>query len=222
MNFRKLRQTSLLKTIRFNVHYFGLAGLKGMPVLVARNYFFRSLGGVVILDSPRRFGVQLGFPGTGTTDQRYTRGCWEVDGEVEFRGGAFFGHGSAVSVGKRGRLVVGDRFSNTARSSFICQKEMTFGSGCSVSWDTQVMDSDFHSIDGAEADAPIRIGDDVWIGCRATVLKGSVIPDGCVIGAGALITKPLPEAHAAYGGTNRLLKSNVAWSRKPSNYEDYQ
>ena len=32
------------------------------------------------------------------------------------------------------------------------------------------------------------IGDKVWIGCRTTILKGSVIPDGCVIGAGSLVT----------------------------------
>lgn len=222
MNIRKLRQMSLFKTLRFNIHYFGLAGLKWMPVPVARHYCFRSLGGAVILDAPRRFRVQLGFAGTGTSDQRYTRGCREVNGEVEFRGDAFFGHGSAVSFGKRGCLVMGDCFTNTAHGSFICPQEMVVGSGCLVGWDTQVMDSDFHSVNGEDADAPIRIGDNVWIGCRAIVLKGSVIPEGCVIGACASITKPLSEPHAAYGGVSRLLKSNVTWSRKPSNYEDYQ
>lgn len=35
----------------------------------------------------------------------------------------------------------------------------------------------------------IKIGDDCWIGARVIILSGSVIPDKCVIGAGAIITK---------------------------------
>lgn len=45
MWLRRLLQVSALKTVRFNIHYFGLQGLIRMPVLVARNYFFRTLRG---------------------------------------------------------------------------------------------------------------------------------------------------------------------------------
>ena len=110
MDFRRLRQTSVVKTLRFNVHYFGFRGLVDLPVLVARNYFFRTLRGGVHIVAPRRFGVKLGFPGTGTVDQRYRRGCWEVEGRVEFSGTAYFGHGSAISVGPNGKLRIGDGF----------------------------------------------------------------------------------------------------------------
>lgn len=34
----------------------------------------------------------------------------------------------------------------------------------------------------------IVIGNDVWICARVTILRGSVIPDGCVIGACSLVT----------------------------------
>jgi acetyltransferase-like isoleucine patch superfamily enzyme len=55
------------------------------------------------------------------------------------------------------------------------------------------MDSDTHKIYGKNleminSDQEVKIGDKVWIGCRTTILKGSVIPDGCVIGAGSLVT----------------------------------
>lgn len=40
--------------------------------------------------------------------------------------------------------------------------------------------------------APIRIGDDVWIGAHVTVLKGAVVSEGCVVGAGSVVTKTLP------------------------------
>lgn len=37
--------------------------------------------------------------------------------------------------------------------------------------------------------APIRIGQDVWIGANAIVLAGVTIGDGAVVGAGAVVTK---------------------------------
>lgn len=36
---------------------------------------------------------------------------------------------------------------------------------------------------------PVTIGDDVWVGSGVIILPGSVIPDKCVIGAGAIITE---------------------------------
>jgi acetyltransferase-like isoleucine patch superfamily enzyme len=39
---------------------------------------------------------------------------------------------------------------------------------------------------------PIVIGDDVWIGCGARVLKGVTIGPGAIVGAGAVVTKDVP------------------------------
>jgi len=39
------------------------------------------------------------------------------------------------------------------------------------------------------ASAPITIGDDVWIGAHAIILKGVVLGDGCVVAAGAVVTR---------------------------------
>ena len=36
---------------------------------------------------------------------------------------------------------------------------------------------------------PVRIEDDVWIGAKAVILCGTTIRSGCVIGAGAVVTK---------------------------------
>jgi len=35
----------------------------------------------------------------------------------------------------------------------------------------------------------IVIGNDVWIGGRVTLLRGAVVPDGCIIGACSLVTR---------------------------------
>ena len=47
--------------------------------------------------------------------------------------------------------------------------------------------------------APVIIEDDVWIGSRAVVLSGSRIQKGCIIGAGAVVTKDT-EKYSVYVG----------------------
>ena len=42
--------------------------------------------------------------------------------------------------------------------------------------------------------APIFIGDSVWIAARATILRGVRVADGATVGATALVTRDVPEA----------------------------
>lgn len=50
-----------------------------------------------------------------------------------------------------------------------------------------------------ENDQPIIVEDDVWIGARATVLKGVTIGRGAVVAAGSVVTKSVPP-YAIVGG----------------------
>jgi len=45
----------------------------------------------------------------------------------------------------------------------------------------------------------VIIEDDVWIGFRATILPGIRLGKGCIIGAGAVVTKNVP-SYAVMGG----------------------
>lgn len=52
---------------------------------------------------------------------------------------------------------------------------------------------------------PTRIGRDVWIGAHATILGGVAVGDGCVIGAGAVVTHDLPAGSIAVGVPARVV-----------------
>ena len=54
-----------------------------------------------------------------------------------------------------------------------------------------------------ENDRPVVIEDDCWIGARVTILKGVTIHTGCVIAAGAVVLKDVPE-YSIYYGKNEI------------------
>ncbi len=56
---------------------------------------------------------------------------------------------------------------------------------------------------------PIVIGNDVWIGARVTILPGVHIGNGCVIGAGAVVTKDVPDFEIWGGNPAHKLKSRL-------------
>lgn len=53
---------------------------------------------------------------------------------------------------------------------------------------------------------PVRIGNDVWIGARATILSGVTVGDGAVIAAGAVVTKHVPPYAIVGGVPARVIK----------------
>lgn len=53
---------------------------------------------------------------------------------------------------------------------------------------------------------PIVVEDDVWVGSRAIILKGVIIGEGSVVGAGALVTKSLPPYSVCMGSPCNPVK----------------
>ncbi|MDO6707267.1 sugar O-acetyltransferase [Photobacterium sp. 1_MG-2023] len=58
-----------------------------------------------------------------------------------------------------------------------------------------------------EDGAPISIGDNVWLGGNVSVLPGIRIGNNCVIGAGSVVTKDIPDNSVAAGNPCRVLRS---------------
>ena len=53
---------------------------------------------------------------------------------------------------------------------------------------------------------PVVIGDDVWIGANAVILPGVTIGSHCVIAAGAVVTKDVPDYTLAGGVPAKTIK----------------
>lgn len=60
------------------------------------------------------------------------------------------------------------------------------------------------------------VGDHVWNGFQAQVMKGARIGRGSIIGAGAIVTKTIPEYCIAAGNPAKVTRKNVIWERRLS------
>lgn len=57
--------------------------------------------------------------------------------------------------------------------------------------------------------APIRIGENVWIGSNVRICKGVSIGDNSVIGANSVVTKDIPSNCIAVGLPAKVVKENI-------------
>lgn len=215
MNKDILKNISIIKTLRFNFHYFGFKDALHLPVVVSRNVMFKKLSGNVILNTVRPAAVKIGFGQVGIIDNKYVRTIWENNGTIIFGDYVDINAGNKISC--VGTLKFGDKCHLNGNSDIICWKDIEFGNECLVSWECLFMDTDFHKIydkhnrnEQINKDERITVGNHVWIGCKSTVLKGSQIPDECVIAACSTVTKKLTETNAVYID-NKKIKENIIW-----------
>jgi acetyltransferase-like isoleucine patch superfamily enzyme len=120
--------------------------------------------------------------------------------------------GCSFAIQKDGRCFVGD-FTLLNGAIVMAEELVEIGSHCLISWGVGIADSDFHPLEPAQRlidsqalapffksrpprpklkTAPVKIGDNVWIGMNAVILKGVTIGDNSVVAAGAVVTKSIP------------------------------
>lgn len=110
------------------------------------------------------------------------------------------------------QLILAQRVGLSA--AVICAgSSIEIGEGTILGSGAMVIDNDFHVPSGildwadgcGKTAKPIKIGGGVFIGARAIVLKGVTIGDRAVVGAGAVVTKPVPPRHIAVGNPARIF-----------------
>lgn len=91
-----------------------------------------------------------------------------------------------------GELTIGTSFFNQG-CSITCMENIQIGDNCLFGPNVVVVDHDheYRYTDERRGNhyrkAPISIGNNVWIGANVTILRGTQIEDGAVIGAGCVI-----------------------------------
>lgn len=115
------------------------------------------------------------------------------------------------------RLCIGEHCRFGAYNHITCINSITIGNNCLTGkWvtitDNSHGDTDIESLQLSPINRPlvskgaVIIGDNVWIGDKATILPGVSIGDGAVIGANAVVTKDVPPYCVVGGNPARIIK----------------
>lgn len=105
---------------------------------------------------------------------------------------------SKLHVFSKGTLEIG---SNTALGNGVsinCMEKITIGEGVQFGPDVKIYDHDhdFRVPGGVGAEkfrtAPVKIGDNSWIGCNVVILMGTVLGENCIVGAGSVLKGEYP------------------------------
>jgi acetyltransferase-like isoleucine patch superfamily enzyme len=94
------------------------------------------------------------------------------------------------------------------------------GDDCLFSKEIHIMNGDGHPLyvmgEEWKPQTDVRIGNNVWMGMGAWVLKNVSIADGCVIGAASVVTKSFYKKNSALAGNPaHVVKENIIWLRSP-------
>lgn len=125
---------------------------------------------------------------------------------INVQPGVYFGTGFNLRIGNRSGLGEHCRIQNT---------DLTIGEYVMMAHDVQFIGGG-HKYD--DLDLPmskqksvgrtkLSIGNDVWIGVRVTILGNTkTIGNGVIIGAGSVVTKPVPDYAIVAGNPAKIIK----------------
>ena len=123
-----------------------------------------------------------------------------------------------LAVGSEGLLELGPRVVVGSDTRIMAATQVRVGAHCMISWNCSIFDSIGHRMwlqgqDEAGIEAPITIGDDVWIGPYSIIMKGVTIGNNCIIGAGSVVRRDVPPNTLAYGNPARPAGTVDRWER---------
>jgi putative colanic acid biosynthesis acetyltransferase WcaF len=74
---------------------------------------------------------------------------------------------------------------------------------------------DYDAPDFPLTSAPITIGRGAWVAARAIVLPGVTVGEGCVIGAGSVVTRDMPPRTVCVGNPCRVIRNKANKEQQP-------
>lgn len=123
---------------------------------------------------------------------------------VNIEKGAYFGDGSELEIGDHSGIGTGAWVSGPVSIG----RDVMMGPEVLIitrNHRFDALDVPMRVQGWAEA-RPVVIGDDVWIGSRVIVLPGVSIGRGAILGAGAVVTRDVPDYAIVAGNPARIIR----------------
>lgn len=212
---------SLPVTISLNLKCFPLCQAVRLPVIVDYRTITHGLyKGCIVLPANAKLGlIKIGW-GTGSYGSHCNLNSYILffgKGRLVFAGKAQFAKGVTLRCDNGGMLRFGNNFRANQNFSCFSNTEVFLGDDILAGWNVHIRDSDGHEIVGVDghitnSNKAINIGNHVWLASHCDVLKGSQIPDGCVVGWRSLVTKKFDEKNCIIAGVPaKVVRQNINW-----------
>ncbi len=114
-----------------------------------------------------------------------------------------------------GDIEIGDGF-GISGSTIYATSSIKIGENALIGANCKIVDNDFHPLDaearkkGLNEEAtlrkPIIIGDNCFIGMNSIILKGSILGNNVVVGAGSVVSGVFPDNCVIAGNPARIIK----------------
>lgn len=208
---------NVVKTIYLNFKVFPIRVARLFPIYIGRNVDIHEVhrGCIVFKDgiAIKKGMVSIGICRTPmvSNHELYTILRISPNAKLILGDSVKVYSGCSIIVTYNGIAHIGNDFLMNQKSRLYCASSLNIGDHCRVGWETQIYDSNFHfTYDSANhcignAVGNVSIGNNVWIGNRCTVSKGSVIPDYAIIGSNSLVSKNLSNDLGGVFGSECLL-----------------
>ena len=131
-------------------------------------------------------------------------------GSIQIHGNVSVGDFSKI-IAKSGNVIIEKNVFIGNGCILVSRKDISIGEGTLIGEYVVIRDQDHISNQSSIKDSgfysdPIIIGKNCWLGAKVSVLRGSVIGDGAVIGAHSLVRGYIPPYTLAVGCPAKVIK----------------
>ena len=182
-----------------------------IPILVSWNVKVREVGTIRILHPVTPGMISIGDIKIDPWETNADQIIFTNQGTITFGGRTKIHPGVRLAVLPGASLTLGERVLFGCKNRIICTRSITIGHDFRFSWEGQMFDTDFHFLTNlttghvSQRQRPIVIGDNVFIGNRCTLGKGTILPNGTVVSCCSKVSGD----HSAEG-ENLLIAGNPA------------
>jgi acetyltransferase-like isoleucine patch superfamily enzyme len=145
------------------------------------------------------------------------------DNEIKIGACSGFDHATIGITGNGNQILIGDHCSSNPRLflGVTGGTKLLVGSDCMFASDVFVLTTDAHPIFkqnnlnvAINPPRDVTVGEHVWVGHGATLLKGADIGKNSIIGASSVVTSgKYPEGSILAGNPSKIVKTDVTWKR---------
>jgi len=127
---------------------------------------------------------------------------------VSIRNGERITIGAGTEVGERCSLWAGDSVGR-----ITVGERALFGPDVYITASNYRIDAPGAVMDQSKIEQDVSIGADSWLGKGVIVLPGTSIGQGCIVGAGSVVSRSLPPWTVAVGSPARVIRERLVTER---------